>query len=64
MDPMGQFGRVDQQRSVEELVKQETRLPPDDGPRRGGCGCLVTLLLPLAVTLVASARRGSRAAQT
>jgi formiminotetrahydrofolate cyclodeaminase len=36
MDPLG---RPFQQRSVEELVKQELQLERDDHPAKRGCGC-------------------------
>ena len=56
---MDLLGRGFQQRSVEELVKQELRLERDDRPPKRGCGC-AALLGPIASTLLILAVKVSR----
>ncbi len=58
MDPLG---RPFQQRSVEELVKQELRLEHDDHPPKRGCGC-AALLGPIALVLLVLAVKVSHGA--
>jgi hypothetical protein len=45
----GGFGRLSQQRSIEELVKHDQGLDREPRPPRRGCGCAVLPLVGLAI---------------